>query len=132
MAGCLVNSGGALAIDFENATGSFYTIVVAPGTAGGVWTNSGALSIADSAGALASSVTLGSKGVLVGRSGGRLVVNEGIDQFDVRLWPQQQGILTKSLLSGISMLGLDLKQLESITGGMGLHLYRNQRDTDRR
>ena len=116
VAGCLVNSGGALAIDFENATGSFYTIVVAPGTAGGVWTNSGALSIADSAGALASSVTLGSKGVLVGRSGGRLVVNEGIDQFDVRLWPQQQGILTKSLLSGISMLGLDLKQLESITG----------------
>lgn len=45
-----------------------------------------------------------------------MVVNEGIDQFDVRLWPQQQGILTKSLLSGISMLGLDLKQLESITG----------------
>ncbi|MFC8934237.1 hypothetical protein ACFT1A_19355 [Rhodococcus sp. NPDC057135] len=116
VAGCLVNSGGALAVDFENATGSFYTIVVAPDTAGGVWTNSGALSISDSAGALASSVTLGSKGVLVGRSGGRLVVNEGIDQFDVRLWPQQQGILTKSLLSGISMLGLDLKQLESITG----------------
>lgn len=114
IAACLVNSGGALAVDLENATGMFYTISVTPDAAGGTWTNSGPLSMSAAAGSLISQVVLGSKGVLTGRSEGRLVMNEGIDQFDIRLMPQQQGILAQSLLSGLSMLGLDLKRLESI------------------
>ncbi|KLL96357.1 hypothetical protein NJ76_16190 [Rhodococcus sp. IITR03] len=41
VAACLVDAGGTLAVDLENVTGSFYSIVVTPDTVGGTWTNSG-------------------------------------------------------------------------------------------
>jgi hypothetical protein len=70
--------------------------------------------MADSAGSLVAAATPNSKGVLAGRSAGRLTLNSGITEGDVRLQPQPQGILTKSLLSGVGMLGLDLGPLENI------------------
>lgn len=114
VAGCLAEDNGAVAIDFTNATGGFYTIAVAPGDIGGAWVVTQALSMADSAGSLVASATPNSKGVLAGRSAGRLTLNSGISEGDVRLQPQPQGILTKSLLSGVGMLGLDLGPLDNI------------------
>ncbi len=116
VAACLVGTGGTLAVDLENVTGSFYSIVVTPDTAGGIWTHSGAMGLSTAAGSLFSGVVLGSKGVLAGRSEGRLVMNAGVDGFEIRLLPQQQGILAQSLLSGVSMLGVSPDQLDKLTG----------------
>jgi len=59
-------------------------------------------------------LTPNNKGVLAGRSSGRFTLNPGITKGDVRMTPQPHGILVKSLLSGVSMFGIDLKQFESI------------------
>lgn len=114
IAGCLVNNDGAPAVDFENATGSFYAITVAPDSSGGVWNAPDPMDMSDAAGSMFSGVVVGSRGVLLGRSNGRLTMDKGVDEFDVRMLPQQQGILAKSLMSGISMLGVDLGTLDLV------------------
>ncbi|MGV0791369.1 hypothetical protein [Mycolicibacterium sp. XJ1819] len=114
VAGCLADDNGAVAIDFDNATGAFYAILVAPDDIGGNWVVGQALNMGDAAGSIAAGWTPGSKGVLAGRSSGRLTLNRGVTQGDVRLTPQPQGILAKSLLTGISMFGVDLKRFEGI------------------
>lgn len=114
IAGCLVDNNGSIAIDFENATGGFYAILVAPDDIGGDWVVTQPLSIADSAGTLIAGLTPNNKGVLAPRSSGRFTLNPGIAEADIRMMPQPHGILVKSLLSGISMFGIDLKRLEGI------------------
>ena len=68
----------------------------------------------DAAGSLVVGLMPNNKGVLAGRSAGRLALNRGIAEADVRMTPQPHGILVKSLLSGVSMLGIDLKQLDDV------------------
>ncbi|MBX5485168.1 MAG: hypothetical protein IRZ17_00975 [Mycolicibacterium hassiacum] len=117
VAGCLVDDGGAVAIDFENATGAFYSIAVSPESAGGNWVVTEVLDMGDAGGSLFSSIIPNSKGVLAGRSKGRLTLNKGVTECDVRMTPQQQGILVKALLAGIDMFGIDLKRFDGISEG---------------
>jgi hypothetical protein len=114
IAGCLVDNNGAIAIDFENATGGFYAILVAPNDIGGDWVVTQPLSMADAAGSMIVGLTPKNKGVLAGRSSGRLTLNRGIAEGDVRMMPEPHGILVKSLLSGVSMFGIDLNQLDDV------------------
>lgn len=114
IAGCLVDNNGSIAIEFDNATGGFYAILVAPKDIGGNWVVAQPLSMADSAGSMIVGLTPNTKGVLAGRSSGRFTLNPGIAKGDVRMMPQPHGILVKSLLSGISMFGIDLKRFEGI------------------
>jgi len=114
IAGCLVDDDGAIAIDFENATGGFYAILVAPEDIGGNWVVTQPLSFSDSAGSLVVGLMPNNKGVLAGRSSGRFTLNPGITKGDVRMMPQPHGILVKSLLSGVSMFGIDLKRFDGI------------------
>jgi hypothetical protein len=114
IAGCLVANNGSLAIEFENATGGFYAILVAPDDIANNWVVTTPLSMADSAGSLVVALTPKNNGVLAGRSSGRLTLKPGITEGDVRMMPEPHGILVKSLLSGLSMLGIDLKRFEGI------------------
>jgi hypothetical protein len=116
IAGCLVENDGAIAIDFENATGGFYAIQVAPADIGGNWVVGQALTMGDAAGSMVVGIMPNIKGVLASRSSGRLTLNKGITEGDVRMLPQPHGILVKSLLSAVGMLGLDLKQFDDIPG----------------
>lgn len=114
IAGCLVDDNGSVAIDFDNATGGFYAILVAPEDIGGEWVVGQPLSMGDAAGSMVVGLLPGNKGVLAGRSSGRFTVKKGITEGDVRMMPQPHGILVKSLLSAVSMFGLDLKQFDGI------------------
>lgn len=114
IAGCLVDNNGSIAIDFDNATGGFYAIFVTPEDIGGNWVVTQPLSMSDSAGSMITGLTPNNKGVLAGRSSGRFTLNPGIVKGDVRMVPQPHGILVKSLLSGVSMFGIDLKRFEGI------------------
>jgi hypothetical protein len=78
IAGCLVDNNGSVAIDFENATGGFYAILVAPENIGGRWVVTQPLSMGDSAGSMIAGLTPKNKGVLAGRSSGRLTLKQGI------------------------------------------------------
>jgi len=118
VAACLVDAGGTLAVDLENVTGSFYSIVVTPDTAGGTWTNSGLANVSTTVAAHAADALVpGSVGVLAGRSEGRLAMNAGADVIEIQLVPQQHAILVQSLLSGVSMLGVRPEALDKVTGG---------------
>lgn len=114
IAGCLADNNGSIAIDFENATGGFYAILVAPENIGGNWLLTTPLSMGDAAGSMIAGLTPNNKGVLASRSSGRLALNPGITEGDVRMMPQPHGILVKSLLSGVSMFGIDLQRFENI------------------
>lgn len=114
IAGCLVDRHGAVAIEFENATGGFYAILVVPEEIGGNWLPTAPLSFADSAGSLVVGLLPHNRGVLAGRSSGSFTFDRGVTEADVRMMPQPHGILVKSLLSGISMFGIDLKEFEDI------------------
>ncbi|WP_231744717.1 hypothetical protein [Mycobacterium sp. GA-1199] len=114
IAGCLVDNNGSVAIEFENATGGFYAILVTPEDIGGNWVVTRPLDFSDSAGSLVVGLMPNNKGVLAGRSSGRLTLNPGIAKGDVRMMPQPHGILVKSLLSGVSMFGIDLKGFDDI------------------
>jgi len=114
IAGCLVDNNGSIAIDFENATGGFYAVLVAPEDIGEGWVVTQPLSMADSVGSMVAGLTPNNKGALAGRSSGRLTLNRGVAEGDVRMMPQPHGILVKSLLSGVSMFGIDLKRFEGI------------------
>ncbi|MDN4521287.1 hypothetical protein [Mycolicibacterium austroafricanum] len=114
IAGCLVDNNGSVAIDFDNATGGFYIIVVAPDDVGGDWIVTEPLSMGDAAGSMVVGLVPNNKGVLAGRSSGRFTLNPGIVEADIRMMPQPHGILVKSLLSGVSMFGIDLKRFEGI------------------
>ncbi|MCW4353444.1 hypothetical protein ONR57_09060 [Hoyosella sp. YIM 151337] len=116
VSGCLVNANGRLAVDFQNATGSFYAIRVDPDEVGGSWAHGDALTMTSSAGALATLMTVGSKGTLVGRSTGRLTFSDTADVIHIRLIPQEHGILAQSLVTGINMLGIDLERIRLIPG----------------
>ncbi len=116
VAGCLVNVDGAIGIDFQNATKAFYAITVAPETIGGEWIATQTMTMADSAGTITAGLTSTNRGVLAGRSAGRFILNRGVTEGDIRMTPQPQGILAKSLLSGMSMLNIDLKRFEHIPG----------------
>lgn len=85
IAGCLVDDNGAIAIEFENATGGFYAILVAPEDIGGNWVVTQPLSFSDSAGSLVVGLMPNNKGVLAGRSSGRFTLNPGIAKGDVRM-----------------------------------------------
>lgn len=114
IAGCLVDDNGAIAIDFENATGGFYAIMVAPEDIGGNWVVGQPLSMGDAAGSMIVELVPNKRGVLASRSSGRLTLNEGVTEGDVRMMPQPHGILVKSLLSGVSMFGIDLKRFDGV------------------
>lgn len=116
VSGCLVNANGRLAVDFQNATGSFYAIRVDPDEVGGSWAHGDALTMTSSAGALATLMTVGSKGTLVGRSTGRLTFSDTADVIHIRLIPQEHGILAQSLVTGINMLGINLERIRLIPG----------------
>lgn len=114
IAGCLVDDDGSVAIAFENATGNFYSILVAPKEVGGAWVVTKPLSFDEVAGSAVAGAAPNVKGVLASRSSGRLTLPAGVTEADVRMMPAPHGILVKSLMAGLDMLGIDLGGFEDI------------------
>lgn len=114
IAGCLVDRDGSVAIEFDNATGNFYSILLAPNDTDSSWLVTKPLSFGDAAGSLITGLAPNTRGVLAGRSGGRLTLSPDVTEVDVRMMPQPHGILVKSLLAGANMFGVDLKGVEDL------------------
>ena len=117
IAGCLVDDNGSVAVDFENATGNFYAILVAPSDAGGAWAVTKPLGFDEVAGSAVAAAAPNVKGALASRSSGRLTLTPAVTEADVRMLPAPHAILVKSLMTGLDMLGIDLGGLENIPQG---------------
>lgn len=115
VAGCLVDDKGSVAVDFDNATGAFYAVRLAPKELEGSWRNNGAMGTSESAGMLAAFAP-NSVGTLAGRSKGRLTLSENISEAEIRLHPQPQAILAQSLNSAVSMFGVSSAVLDTVAG----------------
>ncbi|WP_139058021.1 hypothetical protein [Tsukamurella pseudospumae] len=102
VAGCLTNAGGAVAVDFTNATQQFYAVTSTPK---GAWTSTVRPDLSNLAARLASA--LGNAKIsdlLTGRGTGRLTFGPGTTRATINLRADPAALQAATIITGLEML----------------------------